>query len=726
MTVAKMLGEMTAPELAWDFMRYGMLQRCLALAGFGVALGLLIILGYGLRDQSELLTLIWPASGLLFMALWTSPGRNWIWIVAVQWIVQFGIYLLYADRVNWQWGPLFAVANSIDGVVGAVVARRLIRAPSTPDIRQVLLFLAAIALGAASSALIGAFASIHTSVGTHFLRQWQLWWAGTWLGSLFVAPVVLSWAVRFRSPEKTARPPAAADLFLTGGALLGITYWTFSSSPAALSSIFQSPVLVLALAIVAAFRLPPRWATVLTALSVLIAAYYSSRHWGPYAIESDPFTRIGRVQLNLAALIVIDYMLVIVLFEVRSTVRLLRQSEQRYRNFVEKSTEAVWQIELTVPMAFGLDLEAQIEWLRKHAYVDECNLAYRQLNEQIGVAGAEVRAWRPDAPWSVIYLDHLEQAARQGYSIDGLQFSVASGAGRKTFLTGFTGVIKANKLESIWGVARDITQLIELNESLKQKQARVQMYARQLTSAEERARRATAVDLHDGIGQQLTGLALTLEAAAAHSQPEVRLLLSEATHTLRQIHAITQRVIADLSPPGLYELGLEAALQWLSVYMRGRDGLQLDLQISVDDSALDLELRILAFKLIRELLRNVVKHSGAKAAKVAVTMTSQELFIDVVDQGVGFEWQLSLFETREGGFGLWSVAERVREAAGELTVDTAPGQGCSVSVTLPLKRHDESRHSVSDIGKRGTGRDGSGNSAANFDTRTKSRSETSY
>ncbi len=696
MTLAKMLGEMTAPELAWDFMRYGLLGRCLALAGFGVVLGLLVILGYGLRDKSELLTTIWPAAGLLFMALWTSPGRNWIWIIVVQLIVQIGIYVVYADRVNWQWGPLFAVANSFDGVVGAIVARRLIKTPATPEIRQVFLFLAAVALGAASGASIGAYASIHTSVGTHFWRQWQLWWAGAWLGSLFVAPVVLSWAIRLRSPDKTSRAPAALDLFLTGGALLGITYWTYSSPPGVLSSIFQSPVLVLALAIVAAFRMPPRWATVLTALAVLIAAYYSSRHLGPYSIYSDPFTRISRVQLNLAALIVINYMLVVVLFEIRNTLRLLRQSEERYRNFVEKSSEAVWQIELAAPMALGLELEAQIEWLRRHACVDECNLPYRQMSEQAGVAHAEARAWRADAPWSVIYLEHLEQAARQGYSIDGLQFSVPSGVGRKTYLTGFTGVIKDDKLQRIWGVARDITQLMELNESLKQKQARVQMFARQLTNAEERARRATAVDLHDGIGQQLTGLALTLDAAASHSPPEVRLLLSEATHTLRQIHAMTQRVIADLSPPGLYELGLEAALQWLSVYMRGSDALQVELQISVDDSALDLELRILAFKLIRELLRNVVKHSGTKWAKATVTMTSQELFIDVVDHGVGFESQLSLFETRAGGFGLWSVAERVREACGELTVDTAPGQGCSVSVTLPLTRHEDSGYTASD------------------------------
>jgi signal transduction histidine kinase len=104
----------------------------------------------------------------------------------------------------------------------------------------------------------------------------------------------------------------------------------------------------------------------------------------------------------------------------------------------------------------------------------------------------------------------------------------------------------------------------------------------------------------------------------------------------------------------------------------------------VDDRVFDLDLRILVFKLIRELLRNVVKHSGVKVATVNVNTTPHQLRLEVIDNGVGFEWQLSLFEIRAEGFGLWSVAERIREAAGELTVDTAPGRGCRVAVEFPL------------------------------------------
>ena len=235
----------------------------------------------------------------------------------------------------------------------------------------------------------------------------------------------------------------------------------------------------------------------------------------------------------------------------------------------------------------------------------------------------------------------------------------------------------------LWCVARDITELVELNSRLREKQDRLQQYARQLVGAEERARRATAVDLHDGIGQQLVGLAMTLDAVVARASPEVRLVLGEATRTVREVQAITQRVIADLSPPGLYDLGLEPALKWLSVYLRRKDNLQVELHIAADAAAYNLELRVLVFKLIRELLRNVVKHSGVLSAIVTVTETSDELRVVVEDRGVGFEWQLSLFEPRAEGFGLWSVADRVRTAAGEISVDTAPGHGCRVSVVFP-------------------------------------------
>ncbi len=529
---------------------------------------------------------------------------------------------------------------------------------------------------------MGAFASARLA-DAPYLREWQLWWAGNWLGSLCIAPVVMGWAVRWHTREHSAPPPPAGELALIGTVLIGMTIWAFSTSQGRAATTLDLPFLLLALVIVAAFRLPPRWCTTLAAAAVLLAAYFASRGLGPFSGDPSPFVRVGAVQLYLATLAVINFMLTIVLLEMRNSVQLLRTSGERYHNFIEQSSEAVWRIELDVPMAPDLTVTAQIAWLREHAYVAECNLVYLRFNRLFGLPDADARLWRADVPWSAIYLEHIGKAAQQGYSVDGLQFTLSNDSRQFTYITGFRGVIEEGKLVRVWCVARDITELVDLNRRLREKQDRLQQYARQLVGAEERARRATAVDLHDGIGQQLVGLSMTLDAAASRSPPEVRLLLGEATHTLREVQSITQRVIADLSPPGLYELGLEPALKWLSIYMRGKDDLQVELHVAPDAAAYNLELRVLVFKLIRELLRNVVKHSGVKAATVTVTQTTDELCVVVQDRGVGFEWQLSLFEPRTEGFGLWSVADRVRALAGELTVDTAPGRGCRVSVVFP-------------------------------------------
>lgn len=670
-------------EFVWDFMRFGFAQRVASLAAFGLLYLLLVALGLALRERSQQLTIMWPAAGLLFMALWFSPRRNWIWIIGVQMAVELAIDAVRSERFIWQMHPLFIAANSLDGIVGAFVASRLMATPHVPRIRHVLQFLAAVALGSTASATLGALGAVQVVGGAHYLREWQLWWTGNWLGSLSIAPVVMGWTVRWRAPSLSAPGVPTAELVAIAVAVLGMTVWGFSAPPGSVPAIVDLPFILLALMIAAAFRMPPRWCATIAAAAALTASYYASRGLGPFAGDANPFVRVVTLQLYLATLVAISFMLTVVLLEMRNALQLLRTSGERYHNFIEQSSEAVWRIELNEPMAPDPAVSAQIAWLQEHAFVAEYNLVYLRLIRQFGLREADARMWRTDVPWSAIYLEHIGKMGQQGYSIDGLQFTLSSDSRQFTYITGFRGVTEHGKLVRVWCVARDITELVELNQSLREKQNRLQQYARQLVGAEERARRATAVDLHDGIGQQLVGLAMTLDAAVSRATPEVRLLLGEATHTVREVQSITQRVIADLSPPGLYELGLEPALKWLSVYMRGKDNLQVDLHVDADAAAYNLELRVLVFKLIRELLRNVVKHSGAHLATVTVTQTPTELCVVVEDRGVGFEWQLSLFEAGSEGFGLWSVADRVRAAAGEMTIDTAPGRGCRVSVVFP-------------------------------------------
>ncbi len=668
---------------ALDFMRFGLLRGAGFLAVFALAYALLVWLGVTLHESVEELTVIWPASGLLFVALWLSPYRNWIWLLLIQLAVELCINMLHSDHFSFSRHSTYALANSIDAIVGALVVKRVVVDRKVPRLRNVVLFIAATAIGATVSSVLGAFGSTHAVGSAQYWRELQLWWAGNWLGSLTVAPVLMSW-IRFQSREYSSPAPHALEMMLIGFLTLAMTSWVFSAPPGGVATILDMPFIILAFVVLAAFRMPPRWSTSLAAVAALLVSYFVSRGLGPFANDPTPFVRVGASQLYLVTLVVVNFLLTVVLLERRNAYLLLRTSDERYRNFIENSSEAVWRVELSEPLDPSLPVVDQIAWLQTHAHVAEINMAYLRLSRQIGISESDARQWRADVPWFATIIDHLGAASHRGYAMDDLQVTVPVESQQLTFITGFRGVMENGKLVRVWGVAREVTELFELNARLRHNQARLQLYARELVGAEERARRATAVDLHDGIGQQLVGLAMTLDALTARSPPAIRLLLSEATTTVREVQAIAQRVIADLSPPGLYELGLEPALKWLSVYMRSHDNLQVELRVAADDAAIDIDLRVLVFKVIRELLRNVVKHAGVRSATVTVTRNAQELRAVVEDQGVGFEWQLSLFEPRAHGFGLWSVADRVREASGEMNVDTGPGRGCRVTVSFPI------------------------------------------
>ena len=478
-------------RLQWDFMRDGIAKGAVSLAVFAALYLILVWTGLVLHENAEALTIIWPAAGLLFMALWLAPRRLWVWILAVQLIVEMLAGAAKTDGYTFLRYVPFALANSIDGMVGAFVASRLISTPRAPRLRDVLLFIASIAIGSAASAVLGAFGTTRMLSGPDYLREWQLWWAGNWLGSLCIAPIVMGWAVRLRAREHSAPAGPAVEMMFIGFGMLAMTSWVFSAPPGGVTTILDMPFVILAFVVIAAFRMPPRWSSILAAATAILVSYFASRGLGPFAGDSNPFVRVGAVQLYLATLVAINFLLTVVLLEKRNAFQLLRTSDERYRNFIEHSSEAVWRVELSQPMDPNLPVGDQIAWLQTHAYVAESNLTYQRLNRQLGLSEGDARQWRSDVPWVRTFIDHLGAAAHQGYLMDGLQFTMAAGSQQFTYITGFRGVIEQGKLVRVWGVARDVTELVALNEQLRQKQERLKLYARELVGAEERARRAT-------------------------------------------------------------------------------------------------------------------------------------------------------------------------------------------------------------------------------------------
>jgi signal transduction histidine kinase len=207
-------------------------------------------------------------------------------------------------------------------------------------------------------------------------------------------------------------------------------------------------------------------------------------------------------------------------------------------------------------------------------------------------------------------------------------------------------------------------------------------YARALTAAEETARRKTAADLHDGIGQVLAGQSMTLAAMRTHaSHSPLSVLLDEATEASREAQEGLRVMIQDLTPPGLDRASLDETLRWLADYFKTRYGFSVVWRVN-GNAELSRDRLRLVYRCVRELLMNARKHSQRQSAEVEVDVSPIMVEITVVDEGIGFDARRT--EPPSGDrFGLAQIRERVRAAGGTIDVDAVVGEGCRVMVRLP-------------------------------------------
>jgi signal transduction histidine kinase len=140
----------------------------------------------------------------------------------------------------------------------------------------------------------------------------------------------------------------------------------------------------------------------------------------------------------------------------------------------------------------------------------------------------------------------------------------------------------------------------------------------------------------------------------------------------------------EISPPVLYDYGLGEALEWLAEHMKQRHGLAVELHREGEARGLDLDRQVSLYRACQELLVNVVKHARAQRAWVALSSQPGQTVLEVRDDGRGFD--AAVLEGRSGGFGLFSIRERLEPLGGGMRVDSAPGRGARITLRLPPGR----------------------------------------
>jgi signal transduction histidine kinase len=210
---------------------------------------------------------------------------------------------------------------------------------------------------------------------------------------------------------------------------------------------------------------------------------------------------------------------------------------------------------------------------------------------------------------------------------------------------------------------------------------------RQVVAAQEAERQRIARELHDATGQSLTalglglrGIATSLGEASAPAFQKLRQLEHLVAATLDEL----RRLIADLRPSHLDDLGLPAALRWYGKEVNQRAGLEVQVEFAGEQQPLSPPVKIALFRIAQEALTNVVKHSGAAHACVRLAFEASEVRLLVEDDGHGFE----AGDGARGGrpaWGLLGMRERAELLGGEFHVHSSAGQGTQVSVIIPYQ-----------------------------------------
>lgn len=244
--------------------------------------------------------------------------------------------------------------------------------------------------------------------------------------------------------------------------------------------------------------------------------------------------------------------------------------------------------------------------------------------------------------------------------------------------------------ETLRRFAAELEQRVkERTGELIQSQERLRALTTELNLTEQRERKRLATDLHDHLAQLLVLGRLKLSQAKRMTDvtPDCAALLAQTTEVLDESLTYTRTLVADLSPPVLHDFGLATALKWLGDHMQRHDLSVVVRWSGNEDLRIPEDQTVLLFQSVRELLMNASKHAESDTATVSVDRDDDSLRVEVRDDGKGFD-----VTSVDNGptpmsskFGLFSVRERMAALGGRFHVESSPGAGTRVTLTLPLR-----------------------------------------
>jgi len=233
-------------------------------------------------------------------------------------------------------------------------------------------------------------------------------------------------------------------------------------------------------------------------------------------------------------------------------------------------------------------------------------------------------------------------------------------------------------------------ELQRRNAEIMQQSDQLRDLSGRLMSAQDEERRRIARDLHDSAGQNLAALAMTVARIEDEAKRDPARLRETVKEVRDLIEGLTREIRTTsylLHPPMLDEMGLASALGWYLEGLQQRSGLSIELDIPTDFGRLAPEVELAIFRLVQECLTNIHRHSGSKTAVIRIIRGPDKIYAEVQDHGKGMSPERFAEVQSQGagvGVGIRGMRERVRQALGELTVDSN-ALGTTITAIFPVK-----------------------------------------
>jgi PAS domain S-box-containing protein len=239
-----------------------------------------------------------------------------------------------------------------------------------------------------------------------------------------------------------------------------------------------------------------------------------------------------------------------------------------------------------------------------------------------------------------------------------------------------------------FGIGTDITDRKRMEQELRASREQLRAWAAYLDKVREEERTRIARELHDDLGQNLTGLRLGLSWLAGRLARSTRAgdePLLERTRSMIQLVDGTvesvRRTATALRPRILDDLGLAAAMEWQAADFQKNTNIRCELATSLGSSAPAPDIATAVFRIVQEALTNVARHARARHVRIALSQDDGHLLVEVTDDGIGIT---SAERSHPGSLGLLGMKERARLLGGELVVQSANGRGTTVSARVPV------------------------------------------